>query len=299
MEWINYHHLLYFWVVAKEGSIAKACDQLYLAQPTISGQIRALEQRIGERLFERVGRRLNLTETGQVVYRYADEIFSLGQELMDVLKGRPTGSPVRFFVGICDSLPKFVTYRILEPALKLKEQVHLVCKEANAETLLEGLAAHELDLVLTDTPVTALAKVKAYSHLLGECDVTVFGTEKLAEEYRKGFPKSLDGAPWILPTENTSLRRSLDRWFEQEGIHPVIRGEFEDSALIKVFSMSSMGVMPCPTVSERDIKKMLDMRVIGRIPSIKERFYAITVERRLKNPAVLAICEAARDRLFG
>lgn len=299
MEWINYHHLLYFWVVAKEGSIAKACDQLYLAQPTISGQIRALEQRIGERLFERAGRKMALTETGQVVFRYADEIFTLGQELVDVLKGRPTGSPVRFFVGISDNLPKFVTFRILEPALRLKEQVHLVCKEANSEALMDELAAHELDLILTDTPVTNVAKVKAYSHLLGECDVTVFGTEKLAEEYRKGFPQSLNGAPWILPTENTALRRSLDRWFEQEGIHPVIRGEFEDSALIKVFSMSSIGVMPCPSISERDIRKILDMRVIGRIPSIKERFYAITVERRLKNPAVVAICEAARDRLFG
>lgn len=298
MDWINYHHLLYFWVVAKEGSIAKACQQLYLAQPTISGQLRALEQRIGERLFERVGRRLRLTETGQLVYRYADEIFSLGQELLDVLKGRPSGSQVRLFVGISDGLPKFVTYRILEPAMKLAEPVHMVCREADSDALLSMLAMHELDVVITDTPVTATAKVRTFSHLLGECDVTVFGTEKLADMYRRGFPKSLHKAPWILPTENTAIRRSLDRWFEEEGITPIIRGEFEDSALIKVFSLSGLGVMPCPTISERDVRRTLDLRVIGRIPSIRERFYAVTVERRLKNPAVAAICEAARDRLF-
>lgn len=299
MKSLNYHHLLYFYVVAREGSIARACEKLALAQPTISGQIRALEKSIGEKLFDRVGRRLRLTETGRVVFRYADEIFSLGQELQDLMKGRPARTPLRLNIGIGDALPKFLTYRILYPALKLSHRVQLACTEGSNEVLLSRLAMHELDLVLSDSPVTSMTRVRAYSHLLGECDVSIFGTQEMFELYRRGFPKSLDAAPWVLPPEHTALRRSLDRWFEAEGIQPSIAGEFDDSALIKVFSVSGLGVMACPTASEKDIRKHLDMKVIGRIPSVKERFYAITVERRIRNPAVAAICEAARDRLFG
>ncbi len=299
MKGLNYHHLLYFWVVAKEGSIAQACEKLHLAQPTISGQIRELEKNIGDRLFERVGRRLRLTESGRVVYRYADEIFSLGQELQDMMKGRPVRTPLRLNVGIADAIPKFLSYRILLPALKLPHRVQLACQEGSNEELLSKLAIHELDLVLTDVPVTSLTKVRAYSHPLGECDVSIFGTQEHYELYRKGFPKSLHQVPWVLPAESTALRRSLDRWFETEDIHPIIAAEFEDSALMKVFSVSGLGVMACPSASEKEIRKHLDMKVIGRIPTVTERFYAITVERRLKNPAVVAICESARDRLFG
>lgn len=298
MEWINYHHLHYFWVVAREGSIAQACQKLHLAQPTISGQIRALEDHLGEKLFERVGRRLRMTEMGRTVFRYADEIFSLGQELIDVLKGAPAHGGIRLNVGIADALPKFVAYRILEPAIRIKERVQLHCEEDDAESLLSKLAVRDLDVVLTDIVGTGNSKVRAHSHLLGECEVSICGVEALAEKYRKGFPKSLNGAPWLLPTANTALRRAMDRWFQAEGIVPDVRAEFEDSALIKVFTLSGLGLMACPSISERDVKKFLDLRIVGRVPMVKERFYAVTLERRLKNPAVAAICASARDRLF-
>ncbi len=299
MQWLNYHHLLYFWVVAKEGTIAAACKELNLAQPTISAQLRALEHSLGEKLFTRVGRNLALTETGRVVYRYADEIFSLGRDLLDTVQGRPTGRPLRFNVGVADVLPKLVAYRLLEPALHLPEQVQLVCHEGSPPELLTRLAVYELDLVLSDSPIGPDVKVRAFNHLLGECGVSIFGTQELAAKYRRRFPKSLDGAPFIITTANTALRRAIERWFDSEDIRPLVIGEFEDSALLKVFGQAGVGLFAAPTVIEKEVQRQYSVKVVGRLESVRERFYAITVEKKVKHPAVLAIADEARQKLFG
>jgi LysR family transcriptional activator of nhaA len=298
MEWLNYHHLLYFWTVARLGSVARATEELYLAQPTISAQIRALEKSLGEKLFTRVGRNLALTEVGQTVFRYADEIFSLGHELSETLQGRSIGRPVRFIVGIADVVPKLIAYRLLDPALGLPDPFRIVCYEDKSERLLAELAVHGLDLVLSDAPIGPMVKVRAFNHLLGECSVSVFGATKLATTYRRRFPQSLDGAPFLFPTENTALRRSLDQWFEAEKIHPLMMGEFEDSALLQVFGQNGMGLFAAPSVIEAEIRQQYGVQVIGRIDTVRERFYAISVERKLKHPAVVAISESARQKLF-
>lgn len=297
MEWLNYHHLLYFWAVAKEGSIAAACKKLLLTQPTISAQIRTLERSLGQRLFSRSGRHLVLTESGQMVYRYAEEIFALGRELQDALRDRPTGRSLRLQVGVTDVVPKLIAHRLLSPAFRLPEPVQIVCVEGKPTDLLARLAVNELDVVLMDTPITYQINVRAYNHLLGQCGVSIFGTEAAAP-YRKGFPVSLDGAPFLLPTSNTALRRSLDRWFDSKGIRPAIVGEFEDSALLKVFGQAGAGLFPTASVIEEDVKRQYGVRVVGRLDGVVEQFYAISAERRVKHPGVTAIVEAARDKLF-
>ena len=299
MERLNYDHLLYFWVAAKEGTIAAACEKLMLAQPTISGQIRLLENALGQKLFRRRGRYLVLTDTGRVVYRYADEIFSLGREMLDTVKGRPTGRPVRFNVGVADVLPKLVAHRLLEPALALPEQVRLVCYESTQAELLARLAIHDLDLILSDSPISPDHQVRAYNHLLGECGVLIFGTQRLADSYRRRFPRSLDGAPFFLPTSTTVLRRDLDHWFDAEGIRPVVLGEFDDSALLKVFGQTGAGLFAAPSVIEKEVRQQYGVRVVGHIESLRARFYAISVERKVKHPAVVAIADAARAKLLG
>ena len=242
MDWINYHHVLYFWTVAREGSIARASEKLHLGQPAISSQLKQLERSFGVKLFQKNGRNLELTDIGRAVYRYADEIFSLGREMLDTVKGRPTGKPIRFTVGIVDVMPKLIAKRLLEPALHLADPLRLICVEDSLERLLSALALHNVDLVLSETPVTGAMKVRAFNHLLGESTIGVYGIRQLARKYRKGFPKSLDGAPFLLPTSNTALRRALEQWFDREKIHPVIVGEFEDSALIKAFGHAGVGV---------------------------------------------------------
>ncbi len=298
MEWLNYHHLLYFWTVAREGSIARACDRLHLTQPTISAQIRALERSLGKKLFEREGRNLVLTETGRVVYKYADEIFALGRELRDTLQGRPSGRPLRLTVGVADALPKLVVYRLLEPALRLDEPVQVCCFEGKPEPLLAQLALHSLDIVLSDAPLPPSAKIRAYSHELGECGISILGTVALAKDCTGPFPKSIHGARFLLPTDNTSLRRSLDQWFEAEGIKPTIVGEFEDSALMKVFGQEGLGLFVVPTVIEAEVCRQYGLQTLGRVASIRERFYAISIERRLRHPAVVAISKVARRQIF-
>jgi LysR family transcriptional activator of nhaA len=299
MEWLNYNHLLYFWVVAKEGTITAAGEKLMLAQPTISEQIRALENALGAKLFRRSGRYLVLTDTGRMVYQYADEIFPLGRELLDRLKGRPTGSPLRFRVGVADVMPKLVAHVLLKPALKLSETVRLICQESTQADLLAKLAIHELDLILSDSPVSPGVHVRVFSHLLGECAVSVFGTKELVDSHRRRFPTSLDGAPFLLPASTTALRQSLEHWFDSEGIRPVIVGEFDDSALLKVFGQTGAGLFASPTAIEKEIRRQYGVRVVGRLESVRERFYAISVERKVKHPAVVAIANAARDKLFG
>jgi len=302
MDWLNYHHLLYFWTVAREGSVMRASERLYLSQPTISAQIRALERSLGEKLFTKSGRNLVLTEIGRVVFGYAEEIFSLGRDLTDTLKGRAThrsaNRPVRFFVGVADVIPKLIAHRLLEPAFQLSEPIHVICKENKPDRLLAALAVHELDLVLTDTPISPTVSVKAFNHLLGECGVTIFGPSQSAARYRKRFPHSLDGAPFLLPADNTTVRRSLDQWFDAQGIYPLIKGEFEDSALLNVFGQTGMGLFAAPSAIEAEVQRQYGVRVIGRTEAVRERFYAISIERKLKHPAVVAISEVARRELF-
>jgi LysR family transcriptional activator of nhaA len=298
VEWLNYHHLLYFWTVAKEGSIARASEKLRLTQATISAQISSFERTLGEKLFNRIGRRLVLTETGRVAFRYADEIFTLGREFMDTLKGRPTGKPLRFRVGIADVLPKLIAQRLLEPAFQISQPLRVVCHEGKTDSLLAQLILHELDLVLTDSGVDSGVKVKAFNHLLGECGLSIFAAPKIAAQYRREFPRSLDGAPFLLPTDNTAMRRSLNQWFDHEKIQPVIIGEFEDSALLKVFGQLGKGLFAAPSVIDSEVEQQYGVQLVGRLAHIRERFYAISVERKLKHPAVIAICESAKNELF-
>lgn len=298
MQWLNYHHLLYFWTVAREGSVVRAAQALGLTQPTISGQIRALEDALGERLFQRAGRRLVLTEVGRLVYRYADEIFSLGRELLDTLNDRPTGRPYRLVVGVADVMPKLIVRRLLEPALKLPEGVQVICREDKTERLLASLSMHELDVVLADGPMGPGVSVRAFNHLLGESGVTVFGTRALSQQYRRGFPASLDGAPILLPAPHTAMRRALDHFFAVHELRPNIVAEFDDGALLKSFGESGLGLFPAPSVIEGDVCRQYDVVAVGHLPGLRERFYAISVEKRLRHPAVVAISEGARHDLF-
>jgi LysR family transcriptional activator of nhaA len=298
MEWLNYHHLLYFWVVAREGGLVPAGKVLRLSHPTLSAQIHSLEDQLGEKLFTKVGRKLALTEMGGVVYRYAEEIFTLGREMVDTVKGRATGKPLRLAVGVADVVPKLVVRRLLQPALGLAEPVRLVCREAPHEELLADLALHTLDIVISDAPVPAGSSIRAFHHLLGETGVSFFGTRPLAERYRRGFPRSLDGAPMLLPLESMDLRRSLNQWLDRNDIRPRVVAEFEDSALLKVFGAEGHGLFAAPTAVEAEIAAQYRVQLVGRAEDVRERYYAISIERRLKNPAVLAITSAARHELF-
>jgi LysR family transcriptional activator of nhaA len=298
MDWLNYRHLYYFWLVAREGSIARAAEQLHLAHPTISKQLHQLESSFEDKLFDRVGRNLVLTEFGQTVFRYAEEIFSVGRELQDAVQGRPSDRPLRFAVGMPDVLPKLIAHRLLKPAFELSEDVHVICHEGRHDEMIAELAVHRLDIVLSDAPVSPTVHVRAFNHLLGECGLTFFAKADLAAKYRRKFPSSLDGAPLLLPTEQTALRRDLEQWFYNENLRPKIVGEFEDTALMKVFGQEGLGLFPAPSVIEKEVCRQYSVRVVGRTDAVRERYYAISVERRLKHPAVLAICEAAREKVF-
>lgn len=294
LDWLNYHHLLYFWVVAREGGLAPAGEVLKLALPTLSAQIHKLEAALGEKLFQRVGRRLVLTEMGRVVQRYAGEIFSLGQELLDTVRGRPTGQPLRLSVGAVDSVPKLLVRRLLEPALRLESPVRIVCHEDRHDRLLADLALHLLELVIADSPAPPGGSVQVFHHPLGETPVAFFAAPHLARTYRRSFPRSLDGAPLLLPVESQPLRRALSQWLAANGLRPRIVAELEDSALLKTFGADGIGIFPAPAVVAKEIQSQYGVRMLGRIEAVRERFYALTIERRIKNPAALAVCEAAR-----
>ena len=295
MEWLNYHHLQYFWHVAREGGLGRACLQLGLASSTVSKQIHELEDVLGHPLFARDGRRLTLTESGRVVFRYAEEIFGLGRELQDTLKGRPVGRPLRLSVGVADVVPKLIARRVLERVLSMGEPVRIVCREDKPDRLIGELALHNLDVILSDAPAAPHVKVKAFSHLLGEYGITFFGLPEMASRYRKAFPKSLDRAPLLLPTENTMLRRSLDQWMDGATIRPNVIGEFEDSALLMAFGQRGAGLFPAPTPIAAEVARQYEVVPIGTVPGLREQLYAVSVERQIKHPAVAAVCEAARD----
>jgi LysR family transcriptional regulator, transcriptional activator of nhaA len=297
MDALNYHHLRLFWVVAKEGGVSRASQQLRLAHPTVSAQIHALEEALGAPLFTRVGRRLVLTDVGRLVYRYADDIFALGRELVDAVNGKPTGRPVVLEVGICDALSKLVVRRLLEPALHLPEAVRMVCREDRHDRLLAELASHSLDVVLTDAALPPGSGVRAYHHILGECGVTFFATSELAGRHGRDFPSSLDGAPLLLPA-GSALRTALDEWFDAKGVRVRVTAEFEDSSLLETFGQDGVGIFPSPSVVENAVARLHNVAVVGRTDDVRERFYAISGERRIRNAAVAAICGSARDELF-
>ncbi|MEZ5318065.1 MAG: transcriptional activator NhaR [Vicinamibacterales bacterium] len=298
MDWLNYHHLYYFWTVVREGGLVPASRVLRLAHPTISAQLRQLEASLGEPLFDRSRRRLELTETGRTVFGYADEIFAVGRELMDVVRHRPTGRPLRLAVGVTDVMPKLVVRELLQPAFRLGQDVVVSCREDRHDRVLAALALHELDVVLADAPVPPGSAIRAFNHLLGECGVTFFAGRALAPRLRRGFPGCLDGAPFLVPTGSSALRRSLDQWLAEQRLRPAIVAEFDDSALLGVFGQDGLGVFCAPTVLEGAVRRQHDARVLGRTDAIVERFYAISGERRLTHPAVAAISQAARDGLF-
>jgi LysR family transcriptional activator of nhaA len=299
MMGLNYHHLYYFYRVARAGGVSAASRDLRVAQPTISVQLRQLEEALGVQLFVRQGRRLELTEEGRVAYRYAEDIFGLGRELLGALKGVAAGRPLRLVVGAALVVPKIIVERLLEPALALDQPLQLECTEDRLERLLAGLATHELDLVISDVPLTPGAGVKAFNHPLGASAVGWFARADLAERYRAGFPESLQGAPLLLPARGSALRRDLDRWLEQRGIQPNVVGEFDDSALTKAFGQAGRGLFAAPLVIEAEVRTMYHCELVGRADEVSERFFAISVERRLKHPGVVAITTAARTGLFG
>jgi LysR family transcriptional regulator, transcriptional activator of nhaA len=298
MSWLNYHHLLYFWTVAREGSVSKACEKLLLSQPTISGQVRELERALGAKLFDKAGRNLVLTEAGREAYRYADEIFALGQELQAAMQGRPVGRATRLLVGIHDAMPKLISCQILQSVLGQPQPVQVVCQEAPTDQLLAQLALHQLDVILSDTPAAPTVKVRAFNHLLGECGVSFCASAKLATTYGRSFPQRLNGAPFLLPLQDTSLRRSIEHWFDKTNIRPTICGEFADSALLKAFGQTGAGVFVIPTAIESEVCRQYHVKILGRVDAIRERYYLITVDRKLKNPVVAAIAELARKKLF-
>lgn len=296
---LNYHHLLYFWTVAREGGISRAAAKLRLSQPAVSAQIKTLEESLGERLFQRQGRTLVLTEVGRLVDRYATEIFTTANEMLETLKGRPSGGALRLAVGVANAVPKLVVYRLLRPAIEGEDPVQITCSEGDPEQLLAQLATHALDVVISDTPAAPRVRVKVFNHLLGESGTTFFAGKLLGRRLRARFPQSLAGAPMLLPTINTSLRRALEQWFETEGLRPRIAGEFEDPALLKTFGESGRAVFAAPTAIEGEVMRSHRVVVVGRTPAVRERYYAISVERRLKHAAVAAITSAARTEVFG
>lgn len=298
MERLNYKRLEHFWAVGKEGSVTRAALLLGVSQPAVSAQIRALEKELGEKLLRKSGRTLALTDVGRLVYRYANEIFGLGRELAETVRGQPSERPLRLNVGMVQALPKLVVYHLVAPALRLDRPVRLTVLEDRPDKLFADLALHTLDLVLSDAPLPGPLAVKAYNHPLGDCGISILAAPRLAARYRDGFPAALDAAPFLLPTPNTALRQAMDRWFESNDVRPTPVAELEDSAVLKVFGQEGAGLIAIPSVVESQVCRQYDMELVGRIDEIRERFYAISAERRIVHPAVVAITQAARSSLF-
>ena len=291
---INYKHLHYFWVVAKQGGIARASEHLHLTPQTISAQISLLEDSLGEALFSKAGRNLELTEAGRLVLSYADEMFSLGGELEDAVRNLPSGRPVVFKVGVADVVPKSIAYRLLAPALALPDPVRLVCRENSLDDLLADLALHRIDLVIADGPIPPGLNVRGFNHALGECGISFLAVPELAKGLRKDFPHSLNGAPLLIPSETNLVQARLFQWFDSLHIHPRIVGEFDDGALMKAFGQAGAGVFMVPTAIAAEVAKQYGVKPVGNTEEVREHFYAISVERRISHPAVAAVTETAR-----
>ena len=294
---INYKHLHYFWAAAKQGGIARASERLHLTPQTISGQISLLEEHLGEALFTKVGRNLELTETGRLVLSYADEIFSLGGEMEEAVRNLPSGKSMVFKVGVADVVPKSIAYRLIAPAMKLSELVRIVCRENSLTTLLADLALHRVDLVIADSPIPASVNVRGFNHYLGECGISFLAISELAKPLRDKFPHSLNAAPLLLPSEINMVQSRLLQWLDGLRIYPHIIGEFDDSALMKVFGQAGTGVFTVPTAIVSEVAKQFSVEIIGSTEDVREEFYAISVERKISHPAVAAITDTARNWL--
>lgn len=292
---INYQHLLYFWSVVRTGSLTRACEELALSAPTVSSQLRTLEERLGEKLLLKSGRNLVPTDVGKMVYSYANEIFTLGQELLEALEQRPSSRPLRLLVGIDDVVPKEIAYRIVEPGMHLKQPVRVVCREGTLERLIADLAVHDIDVVLSDAPVTPTLNVRVYSHPLGSCKVYWMATPALAKTLRRGFPQSLDGVPVLLPTDDTAIRRALDQWLDRQNVRPLMLGEFEDYAMLREFARAGHGFAPVPSVLESQFRREHGFVRIGMARGVKAEFFAISAERKIRHPAVVAMTDSARQ----
>ncbi len=295
---VNYKHLHYFWAVAREGGIARASERLHLTPQTISGQLSLLEEYLGVDLFTRVGRNLELTEYGRLVLSYADEIFSLGGELEEAIHQLPDGRPQAFKVGVVDMVPKSIAHRVLEPALHMQEAVRMMCSEASLDTLLAELAVHRLDLVLADRPIPATVSTRAFNHKLGECAINFFAIKEIKKKLKGPFPRCLDGAPMLLPSSGNQLRSGIDQWLDKHRIHPRTIAEFDDSALMKAFGQEGAGIFVAPSVIRAEVEWQYQVTAIGRVDEVRERFYAISVERRVLHPVISTVVEAARTMLF-
>lgn len=297
MAWLNYHHLLYFWTVAREGSVTRAAAVLHLSQPAVSSQVRALERALGERLLERRGRGIALTESGALVLRYADDIFAAGREMQQVLSRHDVAGGRRVIVGVSDAVPKLLAYRMMAPALAGPTPPRLIVREDGVERLLADLAIHRVDLILSDAPVPSGVPVAAHSHHLGTSALAMYGVPTLARSLRRKFPQSLEGAPLLLPGASSTLRRSLDQWFDRLGVRPKVVAECDDSALIKTFAQAGAGLFVAPLTIEREIRRQYGVSRVGNMTGLSENFYAITPQRRITNPAVAAVTAAARHEL--
>ncbi|MCW8928744.1 MAG: transcriptional activator NhaR [Gammaproteobacteria bacterium] len=295
---INYKHLHYFWTVAKEGGVARASERLNLTPQTISGQLTVLENYLNVVLFNRVGRNLELTETGRLILSYADEIFSLGGELEEVIHQMPEERPQLFRVGVVDVVPKSITHRILKPVLDMPESVRMICRESSLDTLLADLAIHRLDLVLADRPIPPTISTRGFSHKLGECSISFFATEALQQTLIGDFPACLNGAPLLLPSKGNQLRSGIDQWLNKHHIHPRIVAEFDDSALMKAFGQEGAGIFIAPSVIEAEVEWQYQVMAIGQVDEVQEQFYAITVERRITHPVISVVMSSARESLF-
>jgi LysR family transcriptional regulator, transcriptional activator of nhaA len=298
VEWLNFHHLRYFWTVARKGGVQKAAEELHVSQPSISAQLKLLEESLGEKLFKRSGRNLVLTEMGHLVLTYADEIFSAGRELMSAVKQRPGIRALRLNVGMTDALSKFIGFQILKPAFYFSQPVHVVCRQAEIGPLVNQLQAHRLDLVLADEPASSSLKAKTFNHRLGRSGVTFCALPQIAKKLRRNFPKSLDQAAALLPSENMGMREPLEKWFYAQGIRPRIVGEFEDAGLMKVAASAGLGFTMVHSVVDKVALEHFGLRAIARVKECASDFYAITIERRVKHPVVAAITEHAYSELF-
>lgn len=298
MSRLNYQHLYYFWTVAREGSIAAASRTLRLSAPTISVQVRQLEATYGQDLFVRTGRTLELTEVGRTTLRYADSIFGAGRELEGFLEGHRHGGPLRVEIGVAQALPKLVTWQLIDPARHLAEPCHIVCREEPPAKLIEQLALHQLDVILSDVPLQGGPNVRLFNHLLGESTVSFFAVPELADRLAGGFPGSLDGADVVLPTIGSEMRRSLDAWFTRVDAHPNVVAEFDDLALLKVAGEHGLGVIPVPSVVAEQAMEHYRVAYVGLADGVTERFYAVSAERQIAHPAVSAIVSPATS-LFG
>ena len=294
---INYKHLHYFWVVAKEGGVVRASERLHLTPQTISGQLNLLEEQLGEALFQRVGRNLKLTDAGRLVLSYADEIFSLGGEMEEMVHNLPASRLQTFKVGIADVIPKSIAYHLLAPAMQLAEPIRIICREGPLKSLLAELAVHRIDLLIADGPIPQGVSVRGFNHSLGDSGITFFAAPSLGKKLIEGFPQSLNRTPMMLPGEATAIRGFLMQWLERQRIHPQIVGEFDDSALMKAFGRAGVGVFIAPTAIAEEVQEQFGVLAIGQTDEVRDRFYAISVERKISHPAVAAVTEAARTWL--